>query len=73
MTARQPPFLRWTETAEAAEVCASVTLEREPKPAAFCRVESADQTPADGRRMRWPRLVDWLARPGLKLTHDDDR
>jgi hypothetical protein len=71
MTARQPAFLRWTETAEAAEVCASAALE--PKPAASCRVESAGQTSADNRRPLWPRLVDWLARPGLKLTHDDER
>ena len=45
MAARQSTLLRWTEAAEAAEICAYVELEREPQPAAVRRVEGADAVP----------------------------
>ena len=50
MTARQSTLLRWTEAAEAAEICAYVELEREPQPAAVRRVEVAGAVPVGGRR-----------------------
>jgi hypothetical protein len=66
MTARQSTLLRWTEAAEAAEVCAYVELEREPRPATVRLVEGAGPAPAGGRRALWPLFVERFAGLGLK-------
>jgi hypothetical protein len=68
MTARQSTPLRWTEAAEAAEICAYVELEREPQLAAVRRVEGADAVPAGGRRALWPLFVERFAGLGLKVN-----
>jgi hypothetical protein len=66
MTARQSTLLRWTEAAEAAEICAYVELEREPQPAAVRRVEGVGALAAGGRRGLWPLFVERFAGLGLK-------
>jgi hypothetical protein len=71
MFARQPTFLHWTEAAEAAEVCAEATLEREPQPWAGPCVTGTAQAPGPRRRGIWPRAREWLARPRLKLMRED--
>jgi hypothetical protein len=65
MTARQSAFLRWTEAAEAAEVCAYVELEREPQPATVRLVEGAGPAPSGARRGLWPLFIERFA--GLRL------
>ena len=65
MTARQSTLLRWTEAAEAAEICAYVELEREPQPAAVCLAESADAASAGGLRGLWPLFIERFTGLGL--------
>jgi hypothetical protein len=71
MSARQPAFLHWTEAAEAAEVCAEATLEREPQPGAPPFVRNMFQAPGPRRRKIWPHALEWLGRPGQKSMRDE--
>jgi hypothetical protein len=71
MFARQPTFLHWTEAAEAAEVCAEATLEREPQPGAPPLARNMFQAPGSRRRWIWPRALEWLAWPGQKSMREN--
>jgi hypothetical protein len=71
MSARQPAFLHWTEAAEAAEVCAEATLDREPHPGAEPLVKSVSQAAGPRRRGIWPRALEWLAWRSQKLMRED--
>ena len=68
MTARHSTLLRWTESAEAAEICAYVELEREPHSAAATVRDNPGSAPADRRRPLWPAFVARFAGLGAKVN-----
>ncbi|HXC91240.1 MAG TPA: hypothetical protein VNV18_13845 [Stellaceae bacterium] len=61
MTACPPTLLRWTEEAEAEEVCALALLQREPQSGAVRALEAAAATRSSGGAPAlWPRLLGWF-------------
>jgi hypothetical protein len=63
MTLRTPALLRWSEEAEAEQVCSLAVLEPEPLYISFRAVAGAAAPNLSfvARPALWPRLLDWLA------------
>ena len=69
MIAWTPMPLRWTERAEAAQLCALAALECEPR-AAIAR-QIVEGMPRSASRLSFAAwLVDWFAQPRLEIKQD---
>lgn len=73
MTARIPTLLRWSEEAEAAQVCALAAFERESESAAAPPIVfAAHSCPQRNRHAVLPRLLSWLGGWDPQIKRDDD-
>jgi hypothetical protein len=74
MTQSMPMPLRWTEEAEAEEICALAVLEREPRSAAVRPVErSAAISFFAMSRALLPRLLGRLTASSSQIKRDEGR
>ena len=73
VTTRIPILMRWTEEAEAAQVCALAAFEREPESAAV-RAAAADRhaLPPHNRQAVLPRLLSWFGGSDAQIKRDED-
>ena len=74
MTARSSALLRWTEEAEAAQMCATAMFEREPHNVAACPLAVGQHRfPTRQGRALVPWLLSWLPVERLQIARDDRR
>jgi hypothetical protein len=73
VTTRIPTLMRWTEEAEAAQMCAFAAFECEPESAAV-RAVAFDRHPLSPRNRQavLPRLLSWFGGSEAQIKRDDD-
>ncbi len=74
MTPRRPTLRRWTEEAEAEQICALAMLEREPQNVAACPVAVAPHVLSTRHAAALPaRLRGWFRSVNLQIARDEHR